>query len=204
MKSGNTIQIKFTLIELLVVIAIISMLAAMLLPALKRARESGKKISCANQLKQIGTCFSMYHGDYDGWMPRDADDEKIRWMNKLDDYVNLDVSYTDEKSCGIFKCPSWVWMQYDAYKRPGISYCINYYVTGPDPNHKKIANIDYPAEILLLADSACLGVSSSWNYVYDGTSTYRFNARHMNMLNILFCDGHVDTDKYVLRKHLKK
>ena len=73
----------FTLIELLVVIAIIAILAAMLLPSLARAKEAGKRVSCLNNLKQLGIASEMYLNDNQGFYPPRS--EITRWPNAFYD-----------------------------------------------------------------------------------------------------------------------
>jgi prepilin-type N-terminal cleavage/methylation domain-containing protein len=76
-------ETAFTLIELLVVIAIIGILAGMLLPVLARAKETGRRISCLNNLKQLSLAAQLFVDDNGGnYPPRSETD---RWPNRLYD-----------------------------------------------------------------------------------------------------------------------
>jgi len=106
----------FTLIELLVVIAIIAILAALLLPALGKAKDAAKQLSCLSQEKQISLAFITFGSDHDGWLPSgsiNSENDNAFWgapnaEESVRKYLGGDENPSDDPSSNIpiLMCPS--------------------------------------------------------------------------------------------------
>ncbi len=211
----------FTLIELLVVIAIIAILAAMLLPALGKARERGRSASCISNQKQLGAAIGFYVADNDDCMiPITQGSNRHLWGHTLtsDGYLSrlgvaksgyTNYSYAQLK---VFNCPSDVspLNEYDANRKYYIpqSYGYNANINLPSTtqtNRLKINKmIKWVATMPVIADT--------WKYYYiknsgDRKYTVRsilgdyLNLRPYNAhpygLNFLRLDGSVCSEGYI-------
>lgn len=200
----------FTLIELLVVVAVIAILAALLLPVLRKGKTAADTTACRNNLRQIGIAMGMYLGDFGAYPYHKDDFQPHDWWSFLEPYSNIKVvsPITNDWQWGpgvfgIFGCPS--------YERiPGqtkeVSYGYNYYGVavgfGLVSQHAAIKekSVVVPCDMITIGDAWSsddngqidfdlnMGV---WN-LGDGRPPSILQFRHNGRYNIVFCDGHVE------------
>lgn len=118
--TGLRKRLNFTLIELLIVIAIIAILAALLLPALNKARDKGKMIRCVSNQKQVSLFFFQYANDYE-YCPGNLTDTT---------YVNQCVEGNKNLTRTLFTMPSGIWFCPEtAIPQGAVNFLSNYVVT---------------------------------------------------------------------------
>lgn len=183
----------FTLVELLIVISIIATLAAMLLPALGKARAKTQSIACASNLKQIYYAYNQYLDDYNRYTMTWANIWTDYWFRKLveNDYIKVPTINNYDSPTGVYKCPSEK-TKVTAFR--GSHYGINkHLLNGIDGG----ASITDWEKLVFSKDTSKIGMFADNNSdSAGGLSVFSTSAgrgfRHSSGWNVAYYDGHVN------------
>lgn len=134
----------FTLVELLVVIGIIGILMGMLMPAMSRAKQKAHRISCMNNIRQVGLAATMYTTDYDQEYPRRMHLTN-GWMFALKSYYGNNHATNNvngkEWNSKVLKCPADRWLEWRSYLINGWN---DYWAANlPKGEYDRVMNWEY-------------------------------------------------------------